>query len=255
MRIRFLTLLAAVALAPVVGADAADPSNGVAAFSLAQPIEVAQYESREEGEDEEERIRREERELRERKRALKERQREEREAREERDDRRDRHSRRDRQERWADELSPRAWIGVGAGIGAASVDVPCSATSTETRCTEGGVVGTYYGTVTLTGPYSAIRARGIRAQDRGNDAHTPYEEAVMIGSRFGHSNWYGMAGIGRILHADDDNPDTTNGFAWEIVFAPSSSAVTGIEVAFQGNLGPDVDYFGVNVGMRLGLLQ
>ena len=170
-----------------------------------------------------EEIREEERELRERKRELRE---------EERELRR-REARRP--------LAPRIWVGVGTGIGFASFDIPDSACSFNSDCTHEESWRTYNANVTFSGPRTALRFRGIRDADKGSDQRTPYEQAVLIGSRFGRSNWYGMVGAGRIRHADDKLVKDVNGFAWEILFAPSSEGGTGLELSFQGNTGSDVD--------------
>ena len=152
-------------------------------------------------------------------------------------------------------LRPRFWIGAGAGAGVSTITVRCSSTSTTYDCDQSGDIATYSANVTITGPYSAMRLRGVRAQDKGNDKYVPYEEAVLVGSRFGHSNWYGLAGVGRLQHIDDKHPDDTHGFAWEILFAPSTPSAIGMEISFQGELGNDVDYVGVNLGMRFGALE
>ena len=150
----------------------------------------------------------------------------------------------------------RAWIGVGAGAGVSSIKVACSGAAPHVYdCDRSGDLGTYSANITITGPYTALRVRGVRQQDKGDDLHTPYEEAVLIGSRFGTSNWYGLAGVGRIQHIDDDHPDDAHGFAWEILFAPSTASATGLELSFQGELGEDVDYVGVNLGLRFGMLR
>lgn len=174
--------------------------------------------------------------------------------------RRDRaEARRDRveshRERDVSSLRPRAWIGVGAGAGVASITVPCSSSSTNYDCNQSGDLATYSANVTITGPYTALRLRGVRQQDKGDDRHTPYEEAALVGSRFGTSNWYGLAGVGRVQHLDDKHPDDTHGFAWEILFAPSTFSATGMELSFQGELGNDIDYVGLNLGLRFGALQ
>ena len=152
-------------------------------------------------------------------------------------------------------MTPRAWIGLGAGIGWASVDVPCS-TGSSFDCTKAGDLGTYNANVTVTGPYSALRLRGVREQDKGDNRRTPYEEAALIGARFGHSNWYGLLGYGRVLHPHDDYAKgDAHGLAWEIVFAPSIYGPMGFEMSFQGNQGADVSYFTFNIGARFGMLR
>lgn len=150
----------------------------------------------------------------------------------------------------------RMWIGVGAGVGWGAVDVTCDPGSFGDDCREEGLLNTYTGNVTLAGPHGALRLRGLRQSDKGDDRRTPYETAALIGTRFGHSNWYGLAGYGRIRHADDDFPEErAGGFAWEILFAPSSEAITGLELSFQGNTGEDVDFVAFNLGLRFGVLR
>lgn len=151
---------------------------------------------------------------------------------------------------------PRAWIGLGAGVGYGSVDVACEPDFFRADCTAEGVISTYSANITLSGPNTALRLRGIRDADKGGDARTPYETAAMLGSRFGYSNWYGFLGYGRVSHADDRyTRGDAEGLAWEIVFAPSSIGASGFELSFQGNNGHDVDYVAFNLGMRLGALR
>lgn len=150
----------------------------------------------------------------------------------------------------------RAWAGIGAGVGWGAVDVTCQPGSFGDDCREEGVLHTYTGNVTVAGPAGALRVRGIRQADKGDDARTPYETAALIGTRFGRSDWYGLAGYGRVRHADDDfTEDKASGFAWEILFAPSSSGLTGLELSFQGNSGEDVDFVAFSIGLRLGALR
>ena len=150
----------------------------------------------------------------------------------------------------------RFWVGVGAGVGVATISVTCAGANSNTHdCDQSGDLGTYSANITIAGPYTALRVRGVRQQDKGDDKQTPYEEAVLIGSRFGRSNWYGLAGVGRLQHIDDKHYGDTHGFAWEILFAPSSLSAMGMEVSFQGELGDDVDYVGANLGLRFGQLR
>lgn len=151
-------------------------------------------------------------------------------------------------------MKPRAWVGVGAGVGFASVDTPCQVPSSY-DCDESSSLGTYSANFTVTGRNTGVRLRGVRAQDKGQDSRTPYELAAMVGSRFGHSNWYGFVGGGRILHADDEFQGDTHGFAWEFVFAPTSHSGMGFELSFQGNTGRDVDYGVFNLGFRFGKME
>lgn len=150
----------------------------------------------------------------------------------------------------------RMWVGVGAGVSYGAVDVPCQSNSFGDDCREEGVFNTYTGNVTMAGPHGALRLRGLRQADKGDDSRTPYETAALLGTRFGRSDWYGLAGYGRIRHADDDfTEERAGGFAWEILFAPSSEALTGLELSFQGNSGEDVDFVAFNIGMRIGALR
>lgn len=152
-------------------------------------------------------------------------------------------------------LAPRVWAGIGAGVAYGSVDVPCSPNPVGSDCTEEGDLRTYSANVTFSGRNTALRIRGIRDQDKGGDARTPYEVAALIGSRFGRSNWYGLVGAGEIRHPDDKLKDDAHGFAWEILFAPSSEGPTGLELSFQGNSGKDVDFVGFTLGFRIGALR
>lgn len=154
------------------------------------------------------------------------------------------------------EPAVRMWLGVGAGVGWGAVDVPCQPSTFGADCREEGTLNTYSANATLAGRNGAIRLRGLRQTDKGDDSRTPYETAAMLGSRFGRSPWYGFAGYGRIMHADDDfQEDEASGFAWEILFAPASDGPTGFELSFQGNSGEDVDFVAFNIGMRLGALR
>jgi hypothetical protein len=145
----------------------------------------------------------------------------------------------------------RAWIGVGTGLVSGDVDIPCGG-GTGGDCSESGVFQSYSANVTFAGE-AALRFRGIRAEEETD--RTPYETAALIGARFGRSNWYGLVGAGRIRHADDSFVGDARGFAWEILFAPSSRGPVGFELSFQGNNGRDVDFTAFNVGMRFGKLR
>jgi hypothetical protein len=240
---RIAMLLAAMSALAAIVPPAAAADGGV--FADTRPLVLAHEERRDHDHDEEdERMTREE--IRERKRELRQRERELRE--QERQEQLERERRRP--------MLPRFWVGAGAGGGWATVDVPCPGGSTsDYDCTEEGQLATYSANVTLAGPYTAVRVRGVRQQDKGRDSRTPYEEAVMVGSRFGRSNWYGFVGAGRIQHADDEFEGDTHGFAWEIVFAPESHTALGFELSFQGEAGEDVDFFAANIGARFGLLR
>ena len=220
-----ICLLAAAVPAPARAAD--DPDKDV---------------TREEVEAKKREVREMERELR------RQEQERERESRRDSDDREERRTARRRE--------TRMWIGVGAGVGYGAVDVPCQPTTFGSDCREEGILNTYSANLTLAGRDGAIRLRGIRDADKGDDARTPYETAALIGTRFGRSDWYGLAGYGRIRHVDDRYlEDRASGFAWEILFAPSSEGHTGLELSFLGNTGEDVDFVAFNLGMRLGALR
>lgn len=189
-----------------------------------------------------EEVREKKRELREMERELRRQEREDQEVRERR------HVRR--------EAPVRMWLGAGVGVGWGAVDTPCQPSSFGSDCREEGTLNTYTANATLAGRNGAIRLRGLRQTDKGDDSRTPYETAALIGTRFGRSAWYGMAGYGRVMHPDDDfQENQASGFAWEILFAPSSDALTGFELSFQGNSGEDVDFVAFNVGMRIGALK
>ena len=238
MRSLIPILIAGAALA-AAGPARAGGTGG--AFAPAEPLHVA-HDDRD-AHDHDDTLTREE--LRERKRELRAQERELREREREERGRKARAS-----------LRPRFWVGVGGGAGYASVDVPCESTFFGDDCTEEGSVHTYSANVTLSGPHTALRLRGIRDSDKGDDARTPYEMAAMLGSRFGYSNWYGFLGYGRTLHADDRYLEgDAEGMAWEIVFAPSSQGATGLELGFQGNSGHDVDFVRFNLGLRFGALR
>jgi hypothetical protein len=219
------------------------------AVSPASAHEAGTHEHEEDAVTREE-VQRKKRELREMERELREQEREREGRRHERAD--DRHERRPVRH----EPPLRAWLGVGAGVGWGAVDVPCEPNPFGADCREEGILNTYTANATLAGRNGAIRLRGLRQTDKGDDSRTPYETAALIGTRFGRSSWYGLAGYGRIMHADDDfQKDEAHGFAWEILFAPPSDGPTGFELSFQGNSGKDVDFVTFNVGMRIGALR
>lgn len=212
-----------------------------AVFAATAPLQVAHEDTAHDHDDEPltaEEIRERRRELRRQERELRKEEREE------------------RREQARKSRRGRAWIGVGAGVGYASVDVPCQQNFFGSDCREEGITGTYSANITLSGPQTALRLRGVRDADKGDNARTPYETAALIGSRFGYSNWYGFAGYGRVRHPHDRYTEgNAEGFAWEIVFAPSSTGATGLELSFQGNNGHDLDYVAFNLGMRFGALR
>jgi hypothetical protein len=153
--------------------------------------------------------------------------------------------------------SGRMWLGVGTGVGYAHAEVTCSGGGFGAECSEEGLVNTYAANLTLSSPRGlTARLRGLRDTDKGDDVHTPYEVAALVGTRFGRSGWYGMAGYGRIYHPDDRFPrNHTGGLAWEILFAPATDGPVGLELGFQGNNGHYVDYVAFTIGMRFGALN
>lgn len=238
MRSMIPLFLAGAALA---GSPAWAGSPG--AFAAGEPVLVAHDDHDHEHDDDGRPLTREE--LRERKRELREQERELR-----------RHERDEHHARAYRSLRPRVWLGIGTGAGYAAVDVPCTSTFFGDDCTEEGILHSYSANLTLSGPHTALRLRGIRDSDKGDDARTGYETAAMLGTRFGPSNWYGFAGYGRVLHPDDRyTGGDAEGFAWEIVFAPSSRGATGFELSFQGNSGHDVDFVLFNLGLRFGSMR
>ncbi len=150
------------------------------------------------------------------------------------------------------------WAGLGTGVAYASVDTGCSP-SFGPDCRESGVLDTYSGNLTFAGTNGlTLRLRGVRAAEAGGDARTPYEAAVMIGSRFGHSNWYGLFGPGVLHHLDDEfvnGDESTTGLAWEILYAPTAHGPMGLELGLQGHAGERADFVGFNLGIRFGTLR
>jgi hypothetical protein len=157
-----------------------------------------------------------------------------------------------------DAFPARVWLGVGAGVAYAPVDTACSP-SFGPDCSESGLLDTYSGNLTFSGSDGlTLRLRGVRAADAGGAARTPYETAVMVGSRLGYSDWYGLLGVGALHHLDDavvDGDDSTTGLAWEIVYAPPAHGPLGLELGLQGNAADRADYVGFNVGIRFGSLR
>ena len=49
-----------------------------------------------------------------------------------------------------------------------------------------------------------------------------------------------------VLTDEHKHPDPTHGFAWEILFAPTSYSATGMELSFQGELGEVMEAYGLD---------
>ncbi|MGQ0585749.1 MAG: hypothetical protein ACT4PK_00900 [Gammaproteobacteria bacterium] len=153
----------------------------------------------------------------------------------------------------------RMWFGVGTGIAYGWIETVCGPSGFSAECSEQGLLNTYMGNFTVSAPNGmALRLRGVRATDRGEDQHVPYETAVMVGSRFGRSNWYGLFGAGVLNNVDDDfinGSESTTGLAWEVIFAPSTYGPMGLELGVQGNSGNHADFIAFNFGVRFGALR
>lgn len=146
----------------------------------------------------------------------------------------------------------RTWLGLNLGIVSGSVDLPCP-TPGGGDCDEGGVFPALGANLTVAGK-GALRLRAIRAEEDNTD-HKPYELAALVGMRMGRSHWYGLVGVGRIVHPDDDYRGNVTGLAWEFVRARPTSEGVGFEFSFYGNSLGDANFAGVAVGMRLGRLR
>jgi hypothetical protein len=231
--------------------------NPIAAIALliavAPGLALAQYESKQgkspSAADEDvtrEDVQQKKRELREMERELRRKEREEQEA------ARDDEPRRAQPRRGG----ARAWIGASYGVMYGSAEVACAPSTFGDDCTEEGIINTYGANITVANDTNIFRLRGMRDADKGDERRTPYEQAALVGARFGHSDWYGMVGYGRIRHVDDRfTDDRAQGFAWEIIFAPSARGLTGLELSFHGNSGDEVDIVGFNIGLRIGALD
>jgi len=147
---------------------------------------------------------------------------------------------------------PRVWLGAQTGLGYGNVDV-CPNSTIE--CTREGPFGTYSGNLTMTGKSSLLRLRATRGTHKGDNRRMPYEEAVLVGSRLGYSDWYAAMGYGRIVHPHDDYVGDLDGFAYDVFFAPSSRGAAGFELSFHGLAGSDGAYGSVNLGLRFGKLR
>jgi hypothetical protein len=151
-------------------------------------------------------------------------------------------------------LSPAAWAGpvsatwmelqVGAIVG--NVEVPCP----EGGCSEGGLLPAYTAHFTHRSGSGALRIRGVRVDESGTSPD-PRELAFMVGGFFGDSGLLTVGG-GRIFAADDERPAPVWGLAWELAFAPLKSGRTGVAFSVMGNLGREVEYYGMSLGIRFG---
>jgi hypothetical protein len=148
-----------------------------------------------------------------------------------------------------------AWFGIGTGVLHGTVEYDC----VSGKCDEQGIINTYSANFTAAGPMAArVRATRSRRKD-GEDANgnprTAYETAALIGPRFGQSPWYGLIGVGRIRHADDNVPQKIEGFSWEILMAPRTAGNAGFELSFHGHNSRHLEFVGFSLGMRFGALR
>jgi hypothetical protein len=151
-------------------------------------------------------------------------------------------------------LSPAAWAGpvsatwmeVQAGAILGDVEVPCP----EGGCSEGGLLPAYMVHFTHRSGSGALRIRGVRVDESGTSPD-PRELAFMVGGFISDSGLLTVGG-GRIFAADDERPAPVWGLAWELAFAPLKSGRTGASFSILGNLGREVEYYGVSLGIRFG---
>ena len=145
----------------------------------------------------------------------------------------------------------RSWFGLNTGLVSGSVELPCSGGASG-DCDESGLFQTYGVNLTVAGR-TALRLRAMRAEEKTD--HKPYETAVLFGPRLGRSHWYGLVGVGRIMHPDDDYAGDVTGLAWEFVRARPTRDGLGFEFSIHGNSFGDASFVGVAVGLRLGKLR
>jgi hypothetical protein len=150
-------------------------------------------------------------------------------------------------------LQPRAWLGVNAGLGYGGVEL-CHNQKPD-NCTREGLFGTYGANVTLTGAQGLLRLRATRGDQKGGNLHMPYEEAALIGSRFGRSSWYGALGYSNIVHPHDGYTGTLKGVGYDLFFPPSSGGPIGFELSFHGMFANEGNYEAISLGLRFGNLR
>lgn len=144
-----------------------------------------------------------------------------------------------------------SWVGVDTGIMLGTVEIDCPATSSDSDCSEGGIFQTL-GINFTAADEGAFRLRGVVSLERTD--RRPFEVAALVGARMGR-NWYALLGPGVIHNVDNDYDGNAIGLAWEILLAPRRPTSAGLDLSFQGNVGPDVQFFNFSIGMRFGDLH
>jgi hypothetical protein len=143
----------------------------------------------------------------------------------------------------------RAWFGLGIGLVAGDVAVPCSDPGAS-GCSEGGVFTSFDLNITVAGPIAA-RLRAVHANE--DTGHPPIEFAGLVGPRLG-DDFYFLVGLSNVSHPDDDYRGDAKGVAWELLYAPRSLG-SSIEISLHGATGDDLDYSGLSFGLRFGKLH
>jgi hypothetical protein len=146
---------------------------------------------------------------------------------------------------WAGPVSA-TWMEVQAGPILGDVEVPCP----EGGCSESGLLPAYMVHFTHRSGSGALRIRGVRVDESGTSPD-PRELAFMVGG-FPNDSFLLTVGGGRIFAADDERPAPVWGLAWEMSYAPLESSRTGLALSILGNLGREVEYYGVSLGIRFG---
>lgn len=147
---------------------------------------------------------------------------------------------------WA-ETESATWVEVQAGPIIGAVDVPpCP----QGGCGDVGVLPAYMVSFTHRSGAGALRIRGVRVDESGTSPD-PRELAFMVGGLLNDSVLLTVGG-GRIFDADDERPAPVWGLAWELAFAPLQSSGPGFAFSLLGNVGKEVGYLGIGLGIRFG---